>query len=446
MYVRLLDSTIVREVTGGGHVINIETGEDCCINETGLLFLSYIDERVQDVRLILDELYNHFEGLNHEVIKNDYVEFLSLMEERGFITTANTREDIDEHALKKLHVDITSECNERCIHCYIPNGIKNKAIHIPLKVFCRLIDEFIELGGNGIVLSGGEPLMHPAIFDILHYCGMKSLDIAVFSNLTLLDEKIIDAMKSANVRLVQVSVYSTNPIVHDSITNKRGSLVKTLSAIKQLQSSGLDVQIACPVMLQNKNEVSNVMRYAKENNISLRTNSLIFPTFDGNDSFVKSSALTIEQKRTLICDMMATDKDYTKDVLMELNNNSDELYNDPKSFLNSNLCGAGINSCSITVDGNVCPCSKWQSIRLGNIFSSSLSEIWFNNPMLSFIRRINKQKSFPECLTCKAINYCKRCLKLSEQTNPDRLLRFNHENCEYAWMAKELLEKYGKTR
>ena len=42
MYVRKLNSTIVREVTGGGQVINVETGEDCNVNETGLLFLSFI--------------------------------------------------------------------------------------------------------------------------------------------------------------------------------------------------------------------------------------------------------------------------------------------------------------------------------------------------------------------------------------------------------------------
>lgn len=38
MYVRKLDSTIVREIAGGGQVINVNTGEDCNVNETGLLF------------------------------------------------------------------------------------------------------------------------------------------------------------------------------------------------------------------------------------------------------------------------------------------------------------------------------------------------------------------------------------------------------------------------
>ena len=444
MFVRKLDTTIVREVEGGGQVINAETGEDCNVNETGLLFFRFISERVQDVDTIVKSICSNFKDIKYEEVKKDFCEFLSSIEKHGFVITADNKEEIEEHLLESLHVDITSECNERCIHCYIPNAVKNKAKHISFQKFCQLIDEFVELGGNNIVLSGGEPLMHPAIIDILLYCKQKGLDIVLFSNLTLLDEGLIKVMKSANVKLVQVSLYSVNPNVHDRITKKKGSLAKTLSAIEMLLSVSINVQIACPVMQQNKDEVVSVMRYAKEKKVSLRTNSLILPIFDGDDSFVISSTLTLEQKRKMICDMLNYDREYTKKELLELNNNSNDIYNNPKDFLNSSLCSAGINSCSVSIDGNVCPCPKWQSFHLGNIYDNALSGIWYNNPLLSLIRRVNKQKNYPECLNCKAIDYCKRCLKLNEQTCQGGLLHFNQENCEYAWMTKTLLEENGK--
>lgn len=442
MFVRKVDSTIVREVEGGGQVINGETGEDCTINETGLLFWSFINERVQDEDVILDAICNCFENVERDTIRKDLNEFLKHMEKMGFLSLADKLEEIEIYALESLHVDITSECNERCIHCYIPNAVKNKAKHISLQKFCKLTDEFVKLGGSNIVLSGGEPLMHPEIIEILQDCKRKGLGIAIFSNLTLLDKRLMEVIKSANVDLVQVSVYSVSPTIHDKITKKKGSLAKTLSAIKMLQSEGINIQIACPVMQQNKDDVVNVMKYAKENDISLRTNSIILPTFDGDDSFVESSALTLKEKKTMICEMMMSDRQYTKDVLLELNNNSNELYIDPKGFLNSSLCSAGINSCSVSIDGYVCPCPKWQSYHLGNIYTNTLSEIWYNNPLLSLIRRINKQKNYPECINCKAIDYCKRCLKLNEQTDQGGLLRFfGSNNCEFAWMTKELLEE-----
>lgn len=444
MFVRKLDTTIVREVEGGGQVINVETGEDCIVNETGLLFLRFINEHVQDVDIIVQNICSSFEDIEIDEVKKDFCEFLSSMEKSHFVITAAKREEIEEYQLESLHVDITSECNERCIHCYIPNAVKNKAEYISFQKFCQLVDDFIELGGNNIVLSGGEPLMHPNIIDILEYCKKNGLKIVVFSNLTLLDEKLTKVLKSENVKLVQVSIYSINPDVHDKITKKKGSLVKTLSAVELLLSKGIEVQIACPIMRQNKDDVVSVMRYAKEKKISLRINSLILPTFDGEDSFIKSSALTLEQKKKMICDMMDFDREYTKNELLELNNSSNDIYKKTKDFLISSLCSAGINSCSVSVDGNVCPCPKWQSYRLGNIYNNTLSEIWYNNPLLSLIRRVNKQKNYPECLKCKAIDYCKRCLKLNEQTDQGGLLRFSHESCEYAWMTKEILEKYEK--
>lgn len=444
MFVRKLDTTIVREVEGGGQVINAETGEDCIVNETGLLFLRFINERVQDVDIIVHNICRDFEYVESEDVKKDFCEFLLSMEKSHFVTTAVKREDIEEYKLESLHIDITSECNERCIHCYIPNAVKNNAEYMSFQKFCQLVNEFVDLGGNNIVISGGEPLMHPNIIDFLEYCKKNGLEIVVFSNLTLLDERITKVLKSVNVKLVQVSIYSINRDVHDTITKKKGSLAKTLSAIELLLSEGIDVQIACPIMQQNKDDVVSVMRYAKEKKIRLRTNSLILPTFDGEDSFVKTSALTLEQKKKMVCDMMGFDREYTKNELLELNNSSNDIYQKPKDFLNSSLCSAGINSCSVSVDGNVCPCPKWQSYHLGNIYNNALSEIWYNNPLLSLIRRVNKQKNYPECLNCKAIDYCKRCLKLNEQTDQGGLLRFSHECCEYAWMTKEILEKYEK--
>lgn len=440
MWVRKLDSTIVREIDDGGLVINTETGYSCTVNETGLLFMKAIDERVQDMYVIAQYLHNSFEGLEVETLSNDLRDFFTDMAESTFVAVADRKEDLEDNALLSLHIDVTSECNERCIHCYIPNGTKKQCKRISLSMFRLLVDDFVELGGKYIVLSGGEPFMHPDIMEMLHYCGKKNLEISIFRNLTLLTDSQIEMMKSSHVSLVQVSVYSMNPKVHDTITKKKGSLVKTLSAIEKLKEEGLSVQVACPVMLQNKDEVAGIIRYVKKKGIGLRTNSIILPTTDGDDSFIKTYSLTLEQKKNMLNDMIEVDSVFTKEVLLEKNDNSVELCCNPKGFLNSNLCEAGVNSCSVSVDGYVCPCPKWQSYHLGNIYQQRLSEIWYNNPMLSLVRRINKQKNFPECLNCGAIDYCKRCLKLNEQTSESGLLRFSEENCKYAWMVKDLME------
>ena len=61
MYVRKLDSTIIREISEGAHVINIETGEDYIINKIGAIFLKEVGENIQEVDTIVKHLVDIFE-------------------------------------------------------------------------------------------------------------------------------------------------------------------------------------------------------------------------------------------------------------------------------------------------------------------------------------------------------------------------------------------------
>lgn len=442
MFVRRLATTIIRKVADGGFVVNSETGLNCVVNQTGLLFISAIKNRPQYTDTIVQQLQVNFEDVEIEELKNDFTEFCLQMAEKHFVVVADNVEDINTNALKALHIDITHGCNERCIHCYLPNSKKDEDERFPLVKFYQIIDQLVELGGEKVTLSGGEPLMHPSINLMMQYCGRKGIETTLFSNLLLLNEDIINIMTSSNVKSVQTSVYSLNPTVHDGITKRKGSLKKTLSAIDCLLDNGIDVQIACPVMIQNKDDIEDMMEFSQKKHIKLRMNSLIWAKTDGDDSFVNTHSLTFNQKRDFICKMMETDSKYTKGTLLELNHYNEDFYRDPSHFLNSGLCSAGVSTCAISPSGDVFPCVEWQSYKLGNIYEQSLSEIWYDGTPIHLLRQINKQSRFKKCLECEALNYCKRCLKYNEVSNNGELLRINPQNCDYAWMVKSIVEEY----
>lgn len=442
MYVRKLDTTIIREISEGAHVINIETGEDFIVNEIGAIFLQEVGENIQEVDTIVKRLVDIFEGVSYEQIRNDFCEFLSLMEDKQIISTSLQKENVINNQLKNLHVDITTACNERCIHCYFPNSTKNEKLFMPLDTFRKVIDDFVELGGKNIIISGGEPLMHASIIQLLQYCGINGLNVSLLSNLTLLNEMHIKTLKSIKTDMVQTSVYSLTPTIHDGITFKKGSLSKTLSSIDKLLSEDIPVRIACLVMKQNKDDVLKLIKYAYNNHIDLKINHLILPQTNGDDSFVRSSELSIEQQRCLYCNMMDVDKAYAMQLL-GINTNSEALYRNPKEFLKSNLCGAGVNNCAVSPDGNVYPCPEWNSFLLGNINSSTLSEIWQSSISVKLLRQINRQKNFHQCLSCEALNFCRRCLMLNEKESGGELLRVNQKACSRAFMLKDLVNSYN---
>ena len=65
-----------------------------------------------------------------------------------------------------LQFELSSRCNERCIHCYIPNEKKNVGFDMPTAKVKSILDEFAAMGGIHVTLSGGEAFMHKDIIEI----------------------------------------------------------------------------------------------------------------------------------------------------------------------------------------------------------------------------------------------------------------------------------------
>jgi len=103
-----------------------------------------------------------------------------------------------------------------------------------------------------VTLSGGEPLLHKDILGFLKRCRELDLSVNVLSNLTLLTDDILSEMKKNPLLSVQVSLYSMDATVHDSITKLSGSFEKTKAGILRLCDENIPVQISCPIIKQNK--------------------------------------------------------------------------------------------------------------------------------------------------------------------------------------------------
>ena len=103
--------------------------------------------------------------------------------------------------MRSIHFDITSICNERCVHCYIPQKCKTKIIESEL--FYRVLEEGRKMNIIHVTLSGGEPLLHKDIVGFLKKCRELDLSVNVLSNLTLLNDEIISEMRRNQLLSVQ---------------------------------------------------------------------------------------------------------------------------------------------------------------------------------------------------------------------------------------------------
>lgn len=488
MLVRQSRNSFIRCTDNYGYIINQLTRQDQVYNETGALFLKQISRKPVEIDDVLNHLAEIYDDVPAETLREDFTKFCNDLCEDGFIVMGLSAEELDEKdevftyqteapftmredftqegnqevsentqdffleetqgrpLISHLQFELSSRCNERCIHCYIPNPKKNAGFEFPLAKVKSILDEFAEMGGLGVTLSGGEAFLHKDLLEICKYCREKDLKISILSNLISLKDEHIPVLKELNLSIIQTSLYSMDPEIHDTITTVRGSFEKTKSAIEKLVAADIPVQISCPLMKANKDGYPEVLKYAQKLKIKAQTDYIMMAQAD-LDTANLANRLSLEETEKVIRDIFEYDIDY-KALTLNQKPKSDEMKFDKERFLKQPVCGVGYDNCCITVNGDVYPCAGWQGYVLGNVYKQSLKDIWESSERVKALRKITNA-SFPKCNDCEAFNYCNRCLVRSYNESNGDMFALPKHFCDIAFLnmriAKEYEEKLRNT-
>lgn len=481
MYIRQSKNSFIRTTENYGYITNQLTRMDRCYNDTGAEWLRTISREPQKVDDIIHRLLEQYEGVDYNTLKTDFMEFAQSLADARFIVmgetieslnsadpdftynidnpktlitdyTQQTTEKINENTqdffleeiqgrplISALQFELSSRCNERCIHCYIPNGKKNKGFDMPLAKVKSILDEFAELGGINVTLSGGEAFLHKDLIEICRYCREKDLKISILSNLIALKDEDIKALKEVNLSLIQTSLYSMTPEIHDFITKVKGSFEKTINAIEKLVAADIPVQISCPLMKANKEGYDKVLKYAQSLKVKAQTDYIMMAQSDLNTENL-ANRLSLEETEKVIRTIIETDLDYNEKTLKQTSI-SEEMEFDLERYKHQPVCGVGYDNCCITANGDVYPCAGWQDYVLGNIYKQSLQEIWENSERIKALRKVTNE-SFPQCFECDARDYCARCLVRNYNESGGDMFAINEHFCQVAHLNKRLVEEY----
>lgn len=433
------------------------------VSESGAVMLDVLNKTPQHIDNLIQVLLKIFEGVEYEELKQDTLEFYMMFVDAGFLDYGKTVDEciqfgfqsqknneitmlsespvaiencdrINFHQsdfLRSLHIEIASECNERCVHCYIPHEYKTTMIDSDLCF--RILEEGRALNILNATLSGGEPLLHRDIIGILSKCRELDLSVNLLSNLTLLTEDIVLEMEKNPLLCVQTSLYSMNPEVHDSITKVKGSFEKTMKGIVRMQAAGIPLQISCPIMQQNKDSFIEVVHWCQSQNIAIAIDYSIFASYDHSNCNLVHR-LNIED----VCD--AFDKMATKEYIQAL---LDAAAEKERATATEPICSICRYYLCITAEGEVFPCVGWQSKKLGNLFQQSLSEIWKSSPEIHALRSV-KRDQFPACIECEDRGYCTVCMmsNSNENSNGDAF-SVNPFHCEVAATIHDKVISYS---
>lgn len=315
--------------------------------------------------------------------------------------------------LRTLYFYLTEGCNLACRHCWIAPRVQDEKHHyghLDYQLFEKIITEAKPLGLTGVKLTGGEPLMHPQISEILDHIRDQELALTVETNGVLCTAELAHKMAACESVFVSVSLDGVDANTHEWVRGVKGSFEAALQGIRHLVQAGLKPQIIMSIMRINDDQVEPMVRLAEELGCGSVKFNLIQPTERGERIYEADQGLSIEEYIEL---GKFVENELSRRTKLKL------YYDHPMAFRSlSRLFGAEGDGCSrcgilgilgVLYDGSYALCGIGTSIPemiFGHGDKNVLEKVWHENQILNELRDGLPKKLQGICADCLMKNIC----------------------------------------
>ncbi len=156
------------------------------------------------------------------------------------------------------YIQVVRHCNHFCGFCSNPT---TPYVHT-FETMKVLVDDLVGRGYFGVILTGGEPSLHPELPRIARYASDQGLHVRMITNgWRLAEPDFAREMAEAGLRLVHVSVYSVRPEVEARLRGLPGTLEKAFAAIENAHAHGIEVNVNCVINKLNADHLDENIRH-----------------------------------------------------------------------------------------------------------------------------------------------------------------------------------------
>jgi len=170
------------------------------------------------------------------------------------------RHILDSRAPQVVAWESTRACNLVCRHCRASAQETPDPDELTTEEVKRLVDQIAAFSWPIFVITGGEPLMRPDVFDIAAYATERGLRVALSPNGTLITPWAVQEMQRAGVQRVSISLDGSCAERHDAIRGVPGAFEAAVRGVGFCRDGGLPFQINTTVMRQNVDDLEAIHR------------------------------------------------------------------------------------------------------------------------------------------------------------------------------------------
>ena len=178
--------------------------------------------------------------------------------------------------------ETTRACDLACLHCRAEAIKWRHPLELTTKESLQLVDQVSQCGKPLFVLTGGDPMKRPDIFEIIAYAVQQGLRVAMTpSGTPLMTREIVDQLKDMGLARLAVSLDGSRAEIHDSFRQVSGSYGWTMNCIEYALEAGLPVQINTTVSRHNLADLRALADLLLTKNIALWSVFFLVPTGRG---------------------------------------------------------------------------------------------------------------------------------------------------------------------
>jgi len=167
----------------------------------------------------------------------------------------------------EVALEVTRRCPLECLHCYNNLAMGDLAARnreLSKEEYFKVLDELEQMGCFWLLFTGGEIFARRDFLEIYTYAKTKGFLITLFTNGTLISEKIVNYLLEWPPFAVEITLYGRTRETYEALTAIPGSYDRCLRGIKLLRDSGLPLKLKTVGTSVNKHEVLAMKQFAEE--------------------------------------------------------------------------------------------------------------------------------------------------------------------------------------
>ncbi|GAB6146210.1 SynChlorMet cassette radical SAM/SPASM protein ScmF [Desulfocicer niacini] len=346
------------------------------------------------------------------------------------------------YPLNKIYFHLADYCNLKCRHCWIEPGKKtwkNGSPFLDYDLFVSILEQSSSLQVDSIKLTGGEPLSHPRILDILEAIREKQYYLSLETNGTLCTKEISRKIKNCSFNtMVAVSLDGADAKTHEKIRQVPGCFDLSLNGVENLVNEGISPQIVATIFQSNKEQLDRIVRLSEKIGACSVKFNILQPVGRGQELFESGSALSVNEILEL---GVWVENELSPNFSIPV------FYDYPMAFRplgrsfgkSSSGCGrCGIlNVIGVLSDGSYAPCGIGQTVEeliFGHAAEDDLAKVWREAKLLNQIRFGLPDKLKGVCSNCLMKSLCMgSCIAQNYFTTKDFFSSF--------WFCEEAYKK-----